>query len=239
MNRNKLRKLTPDEYYQNYYSAILAKRSINFMEKIVHKTIERKIPNLNENCEIFEIGAGNGEHLAFVKHKYGKYYETDIRIDQLINSTKHRIKTNKIVQKKFNANDLASLESDTIDRFILTCVLMHLDNVKTVLTELRRVGKNNSVISIYVPCEPGLLLRLARYFTTAKNAKKIGIDHLNFHYQEHRYHILHISEVIKNVFADDKITRTRFPINYFSWNFNLWEVYQISLSKNGSNVLSS
>jgi hypothetical protein len=83
------------------------------------------------------------------------------------------------------------------------------------------------VISIYVPCEPGLILRLFRFVTTNIKARRQGYDHYAIHYLEHRNYYISMKYMIKSAFKADSIKRVRFPLPLLSWNFNFFEIYQI------------
>jgi len=233
----RLKKISSDQYYELYHPLIL-KQGVGFVADYTHKTLER-IPDLFltdlKTKTVLEVGAGNGEHLHFVKHEYEEYIETDIRLEILKDATKERIFNSKISQARLDANDLSSLPSNSVDRLIATCVLVHLEKPKFFLEEVRRICKEGAIISLYVPCEPGLFLRYLRYWTTARNARKMGVNHLHFHYQEHKYHILHIREIIRSTFSQDVVKNHSYPFNKFSWNLNLWEIYQIKIIKNSLN----
>jgi len=100
------------------------------------------------------------------------------------------------------------------------------------LIEWRRVVRADGILSIYVPCEPGLLLRATRYLTTRAKAKRLGYDHLSLHYREHVTFFVRLNLLINEVFWDCRVRRIMYPFPFLpSWNFNLWAVYQIQLPK--------
>lgn len=87
------------------------------------------------------------------------------------------------------------------------------------------------VISIYIPCEPGIVLRIARFFTTVRKSKKVGLNHKSILYREHRNIWILCDLLIREIFSDCIILSRRFPINKLSWNFNLFEIYQIKINE--------
>jgi phosphatidylethanolamine/phosphatidyl-N-methylethanolamine N-methyltransferase len=232
LNKTRLTKVSADMYYEHFYPLILAGGGVGAVAAWTHRSLEHFPRNWPKYFKtVLEIGAGNGEHFKYVKHDFQTYIETDIRIDVLSSGTENR-KANKVsIQKQLDANNLSGIKSDSIDRLIATCVLVHLDNPVLALTEIRRLLKNGGVASFYVPCEPGMFLRFLRYWTTARKGRRLGVDHLHFHYNEHRFHVLYIQEAMKDVFELDEVKMTRHPFKKFGWNLNLWQIYQIRVKK--------
>jgi ubiquinone/menaquinone biosynthesis C-methylase UbiE len=197
-----------------------------------HRSLEQFPQNWPDYFDnVLEIGAGNGEHYSYVNHDFKSYVETDVRTEVLTRGTKNRETDNRIIQQHLDANQLSGIASNSFDRLIATCVLIHLENPVFVLSEIRRVLKDGGVASMYIPCEPGLMLRLIRYWTTARKGRRLGVDHLFFHYNEHRFHILYLQAAVRDIFELDEVAMTRHPFKFFSWNFNLWQIYQIQVKK--------
>ena len=162
-----------DSYYREHYDSILNKGLLGIFKDFTHRFIERGLSNTYAS-KILEVGAGSGYHKKFVKQKYDVYIESDLRES-----------SNKSIVK-INAERLTEFKSHEFDRIIATCLLAHLNNPSAALTEWRRCVKNNGLISIYVPCEPGLALRLFRFFTTNIKGRRRNLNHYSFHYIEHR-----------------------------------------------------
>lgn len=171
------------------------------------------------------MGSGHGQHLQFVNSNFKKYYETDIDTSHL------PIRQKKVIQLRVDAHDLSQFKSNYFDRIVVSCLIMHLNNPEIALQEWLRVVKNQGTISIYVPCEPGLLLRLARKFSTSRAISKQGINSYSVHYREHINYYLQIRHLIQEIFDTAKISRNRFPIPYVSWNFALYDIFHIQVSK--------
>lgn len=227
-----MRKVSSDEYYSKYYNLVVKENSGNLLGRFIqltHKTLERNIKeNFNYNT-VLELGAGDGRHFKYVKHQFSIYYETDSRIAISDNNPIGHTNKNLIKKRIFlNAENLNIFKSEEIDRIIATCLLIHLSDPKKALTEWKRVIKKpGGMISIYIPCEPGFLIRVARKFSTHRNAKKLGIDHAHFHYLEHKYSFIFLKTLIEDVFDGDKISWTNYPFYWNTWNFNLWSICTI------------
>lgn len=190
-------------------------------------TMERGLANASYP-KVLEIGAGQGQHLKHVKHQWDTYVETDIRLDTLVSTTLRRPPLKKnIVQQFADAENLEAFADESFDRVIVSCVLAHLKNPETALEEWRRVLVPGGVITIEIPSEPGMLLRLSRMIFTVPKAKRLGHDHLAFHYREHANHFPSMKMLVKHVFGGDEIKIYTYPIAGLSWNFSLWKIFQI------------
>jgi ubiquinone/menaquinone biosynthesis C-methylase UbiE len=200
--------------------------NIGRMWRFIHRKMERPFDG-QLYPRILEVGAGNGEHLKALKCNYTEYVATDIRIDILLQNT---VKTNELRIVSADAENLP-FEDSYFDRVIITCVLPHLEAPFLAIQELYRVSKKGGKITIYVPCEPGLILRLIRFFSTSRKAKKMNIKNIGLiHYFEHRNYYLAIDTFIKEInFKNNASLKSRyFPFRFLTWNFNLFKIYQIT-----------
>jgi ubiquinone/menaquinone biosynthesis C-methylase UbiE len=176
---------------------------------------------------ILELGAGKGQHLHFLKCEYEEYLQTDIRSPNSININSESKATWLIA----DAENLSAFENGQFDRTIATCPIAHLQNPKKALNEWRRVtSKCAGVVSIYVPCEPSLLLRLAQRLSTRRKATRLGIDYSSVHYQEHRNHYFFLRALIFDIFREDEIKIIGFPTRFLPFDLKLYEIYQIRLN---------
>lgn len=217
-----------DSYYKNNYEKILNAGAVGLVSKIVHKSMEFGFKSKNfEN--VLELGAGNGQHFDHVKHKFKNYLETDIRFENLPKREfENRSDSFKVSGMRLNAEDLSIFSDNSFDRIIVSCLIVHLQNPEMALLEWKRVCKPGGVITIYLPCEPGVFLRGLRYLTTVQKARKLGVNHLDFHYREHITFFVRIWTLLKSVFDDSVIERRFYPFHIPSWNLNLWAIIQIT-----------
>ena len=131
---------------------------------------------------MLEVGAGSGHHLPYVKQEFDQYVMTDGSDDMLkIASEKYagQLLNNSVVIEKQDATSL-TYSDHSFDRLIATHVLEHLPNPVQVLKEWNRVIRPQGVISIVLPCDPGMSRRLGRYLGPRRNAKKLGIAYDTF-----------------------------------------------------------
>lgn len=219
-----IRNLSSDEYYDKFYVKILRSGIIGSVTDFGQRQMERKFRSEHYFENVLELGAGNGQHFRYIKCNFGTYAETDIRIDSL---TEKAIHMGTQTRFQLDAEHLSEIEDCFYDRVIATCLLTHLSNPSQALKSWRRVTKPNGYISIWVACEPGMLLRLSRFLTSNLIARKNGVDHLSYLYREHKINYLTCKHAIREVFVEDLIEEKYFPFRYLSWNFNFWKIYTI------------
>jgi ubiquinone/menaquinone biosynthesis C-methylase UbiE len=168
---------------------------------------------------ILEIGAGKGEHYTFVRSDFSQYLMTDIsywgktEIEKIISSDD---------RVRFELQDIEklSLQANTFDRVICSCVLIHIDQPFQALRELERVTKKGGLISFYIAADPGALLRLMRKIITLPKMKDLGVPYSLLNALSHRNNAGGLVEMSKYVFKDSKITFTYYPFLVKSWNLS-------------------
>ena len=176
--------------------------TVGLVSRHIHKILEPK--SLREFPIVLEVGAGHGQHFEFVKHGFNHYFESDFRPDNLPNrENDSNLSNKKVTSIEANAEDLRNFNDSSVDRLIATCLIVHLNNPEAALREWRRVTRESGLISIYVASEPGLILRFLRTVTTVRKAKKLGVNHLSFHYREHITFFSRIDMLISEIFVKD------------------------------------
>lgn len=210
-----------DKIYRVDYQDLLNTGAVGLVSNWSHRSLE-KYANKHFSTTL-ELGAGHGQHFQFIKHTFDKYYETDVRIKNL----PKRAKNQKVQQVEIDAENLKYFKDASVDRIVVTCVLIHLSDPEKALLEWRRVLAPGGRISIYLAPEPGTLLRMARHFTTARKLRKLGVNHPSFHYREHRYSYLYLKALIEDVFSGYERSWRAYPFIHASWNFSLWKTVEI------------
>ena len=219
------------DYYEKSYAQIHYQGSLGKFTSAYHRALENKLEELHFQVTL-EIGSGTGEHLQFVKHTYEKYLLLDPEVSEPIKKLAATSKKFEILQAKA---EKIPLPNDSVDRIVCTCVLLHLDNVYEALSEIRRVARNGSLVSLYLPMDPGMLYRYIRHLgshlkmkknmnTTMKTVKFVWAN-------EHKNHYLAVKKNIEFVFQDDVITFHNEPFAGLSWNFNLYSIIRIEIRK--------
>lgn len=228
MGKNKVLQID-EAYYDNHYENIHYQGSLGRYSKWIHRSLESGLGKNDVFDDVLEIGAGQGEHLRFVNHKFKKYVCSDIR------EPNFKQNDDRVITVQADAEDLKFGDS-SFDRILNVCVLHHLSNPSQALSELRRVVKGGGLISIYLPCDPGLVYRWVRHpMSHLKQKRQMGINMRAVKYlwaNEHKSHYLAIKFAIAEIFQNDTVIISRRPFPLLSWNFNLFTVFQIRVSKN-------
>jgi phosphatidylethanolamine/phosphatidyl-N-methylethanolamine N-methyltransferase len=211
-----------DDFYANYYSKIFGSGLVGKIAGFVHWLIEYPYKQDRFFSTVLEVGAGEGQHFKFIKHNYNLYIENDIR------ESIHQTFSNQLQKNLSNAEDLDGIESNSVDRLIATCLLVHLLEPEKALQNWSRVVKKGGQLNIFVPVEPSILLRFFRFFVTSRKAKKFGLDHKAIHYREHRNMWIFCDLLIRETFHASKIRVRKFPTKLLPWNLRLFDIYEIT-----------
>jgi ubiquinone/menaquinone biosynthesis C-methylase UbiE len=153
--------------------AFYGKGLVPFCVRKSHKLVEAKFGENDFFEKVVDIGSGVGYHLEHVKHKYGSYTLAD---------------TNEKVIKKLNGMEFPKnisickleegplpFQDNEFDRLVSLHVLEHIHHPEIALSEWSRVVKNNGIISILLPCDPGAPWRFGRYVSSRRRAEKTGM----------------------------------------------------------------
>ncbi len=215
-----------EDFYLLDYESIMNSGLVGCLWRHIHNSLDKPFVGLELNS-IIEVGSGNGQHFRFSKVSTKEYIEVDIRNHY---ESKIRKEIDNRQSRKFVLDDavhLRKFENETFDGLIATCLLAHLAEIELTLSNWRRVVKPGGILSIYIPNEPGLLLRMVRSLTTKRRIKKKGYNHEFIHWKEHRNHFLGMRSMIKHVFVNDSIKFKNFPLSFLTWNLGLYTLIEI------------
>ena len=153
--------------------------------------------------KVLEVGAGTGMHIKFVKHSYNEYHITDLNPSFLekVNTTIKDKYQRRILIEKEDATSL-SFPDASFDRVIAAHVLEHLYYPHKVLREWTRVLKPGGMLSLILPCDPGLAWRLGRYTMARRKFIKAGIDYDYWMAREHVNPLNNLVSFIRFYFND-------------------------------------
>lgn len=177
--------------------------------------------------KVVEVGAGAGEHLGFVRHGFDHYLMTDwndIRLQHARASLPGELRARVGVSRE-DATKL-SLEDGSVDRLIACHILEHLYRPHEVLREWNRVLRRGGVLSILLPCDPGVLWRLGRMLGPRANAERVGIDYDYWMAREHVNPIGNLVTFIRYYFRD--VRETWYPSRIPSTDLNLFYLCHIT-----------
>lgn len=131
-----------------------------------------------------------------------------------------------------------SLRDESVDVVFHGCLLHHLERPLHSLNEIRRVTRDCGTIIYYLPCDPGLLLRITQKLVSQRVAKRVmsrrGLSVKFLWSIEHRNHFTSLRESIVHVHLHDSIKSYRYPLRWRLWNLNLFEI--IVITKTGGQI---
>jgi phosphatidylethanolamine/phosphatidyl-N-methylethanolamine N-methyltransferase len=222
-------------FYEDYYSST-QRRGIqgwgNSLQDIAIERARSRLPTHRTNS-VLEVGAGSGEHLAFVKAaSFAQWTCLDLfpglADPKLCSSLKG---TGRV---SFVTGDVLALmyPDSTFDEAVSTCLLHHVQDPEVALRELRRVVRGGGNITISIPTDPGLLNRAVKRLVTYPQMRKSGIENPRLIYaREHKGHVQSIMDLAKHVFSGDCLRLSYFPFRIPSWNANLFVLLQARITK--------
>ncbi len=184
-----------DQWLENYdranYDGGLAANVI----RRTHALIEREFDESHHFDQVLEIGAGTLAHLPFVRHSYTRYIASEYD-QKVLDAVSQDDLPAGLELMRADGTDLP-FEDDTFDRLIATHVLEHIPNPHLVLAEWTRVLKPGGVLSIILPCDPGLAWRIGRGFGPRKRGEQAGIPYDYYMAREHINAIFNLRYILR------------------------------------------
>jgi ubiquinone/menaquinone biosynthesis C-methylase UbiE len=160
-----------------------------------HSLLEKPFNSRHSFARVLEVGAGPGIHLPFVKHHFDEYCLTDASEHVLALAPEM-----KGVHKMLENATALSFKDASFDRLIAAHVLEHLPQPHKVLREWVRVLKPAGILSIILPCDPGLLYRIGRSFGPRQRFTGKGFDYAFLQAVEHINSIHNLTAFISYYF---------------------------------------
>ncbi len=218
-----------ESFYRKEYQLLCQSSDTNSISgQTLHRALERGVPKKHYGS-VLEVGGNKGEHIPFVKHTYNTYICSDLNIPSSESFNKPHDNV------LFQHADVESLPFDdcSFDRVLATCLIHHLAEPYQALQEIRRCAKGESLISLFVPHDPGITYRFLRRITTLRKAIKLNAFELvqRVHAHEHRNHYLSLDMMIQEVFRRDTIRKASFPFLISGFHINAFSIYQIDIKK--------
>ena len=170
-----------------------------------------------KKIKILEIGAGTHPHIDYLKHNYLEYHIIDLDAgNQLKKFYEKKFKLNKKIYFKRLYGKKIPYKNNFFDRCIISHCLEHINYPNLFLDEMYRVTKNNGMISIALPTDPGIAWRAARliskYFVQTKTYKLKPLEYDYINALEHVNSIFNLEAIIKKKYKF--IKETYFPFNF-------------------------
>ena len=175
---------------------------------------------------VLEVGAGTGVHLASVRHGFDEYLMTDLNAPMLDAATKRiNVQSGRVDTIAQDATAL-TFEDASFDRVIAAHVLEHLPQPHKVLREWFRVLRPGGVLSLVLPCDPGVAWRLGRAVGARQKFVKAGIEYDYWMAREHINAINNLVSFIRYYFPQTRRELWR-PFGVPSMDLNLFYIAHI------------
>lgn len=216
------------QIYNSTYDYSNTERTLSgrFLQKS-HALLEQHLPEMNGLNRVLEVGSGTGNHFSFVKHPLESYTMSD-NSEEMLEIAKKKyekeIRSGKLTLSRQDATRL-TYEDNQFDRLIGTHVLEHLLSPADVLKEWDRVVRPGGIISIVLPCDPGLLWRIGCHLGPRQNAKKLGYDYDFMIASEHINSIFNLVILLRHYF--DIIVEKWYPAHVSLPDINLFYICHI------------
>lgn len=220
------RKKFSEIYDDSNYSSPLQ----SFVMRASHKLAEEAFGAQYCFDRVLEIGAGTGEHLPFIRHRFSEYILSDLDPKTLDVARKKLAGVyDDRVSFEVQAGHNLAYPDNTFNRVVATHVLEHIWQPHLVLKEWSRVVKNNGVLTVLIPTDPGMAWRFGRYFGPRKNAIARGIAYDYVMAREHVNSCNNLIAFLRHYFPEAKEAWWPFPIP--SIDLNLFFVFHATVRK--------
>jgi phosphatidylethanolamine/phosphatidyl-N-methylethanolamine N-methyltransferase len=209
-----------NNYIKSKYKNYLYKGFIGKLFKKNHELMEKYEFSFADN--ILEIGCGFAPHINYVKHKFNNYYAVDLpdvkKLSSEIKNYYKKIKFQYYDGKKLN------FPNNYFDRVIISHTLEHILEPEKFVNEVLRVLKKKKILTIALPCDPGISWRIGRFFLKKTYFKK----NKNYEYTmatEHINSIFNLHVILNKKF--NVIKDLFYPFNINIIDLNLFYICQI------------
>ena len=184
-------------------------------------------PNKHFN-RVLEIGAGTGMHIKYIRHTFDEYFLTDLNppLIEQIELSRFSFTSGKVIISTEDATKLSFIDN-SFDRVIAAHVLEHLYKPHEVLQEWVRVLKPGGVLTLILPCDPGVLWRLGRYIVVSKKFIKAGLQYDYWMAREHINPINNLVSFVRYYFSD--VRENWLPMRIPSIDLNLFYIVHIKV----------
>ena len=218
------------EWYEHHYSAVTATANGSFFERRLHRALERPFGQDRHFDRVLELGGNRGEHLRYVRHSFGRYYLTDLRLPALPGSAGDGRACNGRIQLARCDAEALPFADGAFDRVVTTCLLHHLPQPFRALSEMRRVTAVGGALSLLLPTDPGFAYRAGKSLTSGRAARRRGIarQFRLVNAIEHRNHIGSLLTLARFAFREDTIEIDWHPWRFPSWNLNAFVVITVA-----------
>jgi len=214
--------------YSRFYYEGVGKCGSNFYQRRIRAAIPPDSSGI-----VLELGSRNFELTKVVSSRINTAHLVlglDLQAPQY--GTENRDSHTELPLRALMANvENIPLANSTVDLVFHGCFLHHLERPLNALLEIRRVMRVGGLIIYYLPCHPGLLIRLWQRLFTQRHLTRVARES-NFpefrpQFIEaaiHKGNYLGIRELIRMVHRNDEVKSSSFPFRIPSWNLKAFDL---------------
>lgn len=159
-----------------------------------HRLIEKDRQLAEHYDRVLELGVGTMVHFGSVTHGFDHYIASD-HDPKVIDWLKQKDWDPRVQIEHLSGKTLP-FEDNSIDRVIATHVLEHVADPVSALQEWVRVTRPGGVISLILPCDPGMAWRLGRMLGPRRTAERGGLPYDYYMAVEHVNAIFNLRQII-------------------------------------------
>jgi len=219
-----------DNFHSLYDSSNYSSTLQSWMMHASHKLLERPFNEKASFGHVLEVGAGTGEHVKFVRHRFDRYVLTDQNA-RTLDVARQKLGAAHAGRLEFEVQTGASLgyPDDTFDRVVAAHVLEHIYPPHLAVKEWVRVIKDGGTLSILIPTDPGFAWRLGRTLGPRRNAVKRGLAYDYIMAREHVNSCVNLVAILRHYFPEGKGAWWPTPIP--SVDTNLFFAFHATINK--------
>lgn len=195
-----------------------------------HTLVERAFgPDLHF-ARVLEVGAGTGEHLAAVRHRFDEYTLTDMD-PATIEVARRKLAgfTRGTIRFEVQTAETLPYAARSFDRLIATHVLEHVYRPHLALKEWARVIREGGVMSVLIPTDPGIAWRLGRHLGPRRHSLREGIAYDYVMAREHVNACNNLLAILRHYFPDGR--EAWWPLPVRSMDLNLFVAFHATIRK--------
>jgi phosphatidylethanolamine/phosphatidyl-N-methylethanolamine N-methyltransferase len=226
LDQNKTKSLWSEDLAQDYERANYGSGLGGRVMRRSHELVEVPFGADVHFSRVLEVGAGSGVHIRYIRHSFDEYVMTDMS-DAMLNQIPASNAARGVVTRRQEDASKLSFGDASFDRVIATHVLEHLYKPHEILSEWARVLRTGGVLSLVLPCDPGVAWRLGRCFGPRTAALNKGIAYDYVMALEHVNSITNLVAIIGHHFPNKQ--ENWWPMRIPSTDLNL--IYTVNITK--------
>ena len=232
------------KFYEDNYSEIFYGGPNGIGSRLYQRCIRNSLPETITGVAL-ELGSRDFELSRFVSSRLaeaGMILGIDLRMPSP-DARKWIARDATTIEAVVGNVESIPLADSTVDLIFHGCLLHHLDHPAKAISEVRRVLKIGGTVVYYLPCQPGLLLRIWQRVFSMRSIRRTAriqgfceCDPYLLDAVLHKGHYLALKRLIRALHLHDEIAVRAYPVPMFSWNLKLFEIISVRKLSHGESI---